>query len=301
MSNDKYCMSFTTGGLFHHESVNLAVLYLEIKDWNAVRQKVMAENLLQARTLSTLKRVCREVISRLKTLNAGELDLLVASNPREQNYLLWLAVCRRYRFIADFAVEVMRERYITLKTDLTHADFDAFFNRKSEWNAELDQLRSTTRNKLRQVLFKMLREADLLTANNMIKAAMLSPGLVEVISRGNRQDFFFFPAFECGLCLEQKEENGRMKTDIATMPLADRFEHLFSVISGPRFRPEARSRKRSAVLYLSLQTRRSGCNGAKPARFDQPLGKSRCSNSGDQPVRSFHKNPAGPRYLGTDS
>ena len=196
MSNDKYCMSFTTGGLFHHESVNLAVLYLDSKDWNAVRKKVLAENLLQTRTLSTLKRVCREVISRLKTLDAGELDLLVASNPREQGYLLWLAVCRRYGFIADFAVEVMRERYITFKTDLTHADFDAFFNRKSEWYAELGQLRSTTRNKLRQVLFKMLREADLLTANNMIKATMLSPGFVEEISRGNRRDFFFFPAFE---------------------------------------------------------------------------------------------------------
>ena len=206
MSNDKYCMSFTTGGLFHHESVNLAVLYLDIKDWNAVRQKVLAENLLQTRTLSTLKSVCGEVISRLKTLNAGELDLLVATHPREQGYLLWLAVCRRYRFIADFAVEVMRERYITLKTDLTHADFDAFFNRKSEWNAELDQLRSTTRNKLRQVLFKMLREADLLTANNMIKTAMLSSGLVEVISRGNRRDFFFFPAFEAVLVSNKKRK-----------------------------------------------------------------------------------------------
>ncbi len=196
MTNDKYCMSFTTGGLFHHESLNLAVLYLDIEDWNTVRQKVMAENLLQARTLNTSRRVCREIISRLKTLDAGELDLLVASNPREQGYLLWLAVCRRYRFIADFAVEVMRERFITLKTDLNYADFDAFFNRKSEWYAELDQLRSTTRNKLRQVLFKMLREADLLTANNMIKATMLSPGLVEVISHGNRRDVFFFPAFE---------------------------------------------------------------------------------------------------------
>ena len=196
MTNDKYCMSFTTGGLFHHESLNLAVLYLDIEDWNTVRQKVMAENLLQARTLNTSRRVCREIISRLKTLDAGELDLLVASNPREQGYLLWLAVCRRYRFIADFAVEVMRERFITLKTDLTHADFDAFFNRKSEWYAELDQLRSTTRNKLRQVLFKMLREADLLTANNMIKAALLSSGLVEVITHGNRRDVFFFPAFE---------------------------------------------------------------------------------------------------------
>ncbi len=196
MTNDKYCMSFTTGGLFHHESLNLAVLYLDIEDWNTVRQKVMAENLLQARTLNTSRRVCREIISRLKTLDAGELDLLVASNPREQGYLLWLAVCRRYRFIADFAVEVMRERFITLKTDLNYADFDAFFNRKSEWYAELDQLRSTTRNKLRQVMFKMLREADLLTANNMIKATMLSPGLVEVISHGNRRDVFFFPAFE---------------------------------------------------------------------------------------------------------
>ena len=189
-------MSFTTGGLFHHESVKLAELYLDSKDWNAVRKKVLAENLLQTRTLSTLKRVCREVISRLKTLDAGELDLLVASNPREQGYLLWLAVCRRYGFIADFAVEVMRERYITFKTDLTHADFDTFFNGKSEWYAELDQLRSTTRNKLRQVLFKILHEADLLTANNTIKAAMPSPGLVEMISHGNRQDVFFFPAFE---------------------------------------------------------------------------------------------------------
>ena len=196
MRNDKYCMSFTTGGLFHHESVNLAVLYLDIEDWNAVRQKVMAENLLQTRTLNTSRRVCREIISRLKTLDAGELDLLVASNPREQGYLLWLAVCRRYGFIADFAVEVMRERYITFKTDLTHADFDTFFNGKSEWYAELDQLRSTTRKKLRQVLFKILHEADLLTVNNTIKAAMPSPGLVEVISHANRQDVFFFPAFE---------------------------------------------------------------------------------------------------------
>ena len=189
-------MSFTTGGLFHHESVNLAGLYLDIQDWNAVREKVLADNLLQARTLNTLKRVCREVISRLKTLDARELDLLVATNPREQGYLLWLAVCRRYRFIAEFAVEVMRERYVSFKTDLTHVDFDTFFNGKSEWYVELDQLRTTTRKKLRQVLFKILHEADLLTANNTIKAAMLSPGLVEVISQDNRQDVFFFPAFE---------------------------------------------------------------------------------------------------------
>lgn len=192
-------MSFTTGGLFHRESVNLAALYLDLGDWNSVRDKVVAENLLQTRTLNTLKRVCREVVSRLRTLSQSELDFLVEGSHQEQAYLLWLAVCRRYRFIADFAVEVLRERYITLKADLTHEDFDSFFNRKSEWHLELDEITPATRSKLRQVLFKILRDADLLAANNMINAAMLSPRLLDVIHRGNRRDVSNFPVFESDL------------------------------------------------------------------------------------------------------
>ncbi len=199
MHNDRYSMSFTTGSLLHRESVNLAARYLEFGDWNSVRDRVISQNLLQTRTLNTLKRVCSEVISRLKTLRPGELELLVAGSHQEQACLLWLAVCRRYRFIADFAVEVLRERYITLKSDLTHEDFDAFFSRKSEWHLELDEITPATRNKLRQVLFKMLREADLLTPDNMINAAMLSPALLDLIQPGNRGDILYFPIFESDL------------------------------------------------------------------------------------------------------
>jgi hypothetical protein len=129
-------------------------------------------------------------------LSPGELEFLVEGSHQEQAYLLWLAVCRRYRFIADFAVEVLRERYITLKSDLTHEDFDSFFNRKSEWHLELDEITPATRSKLRQVLFKILREADLLTANNMIHAAMPSPRLLDLIHQGSRRDVLYFPAFE---------------------------------------------------------------------------------------------------------
>ncbi|WP_163056477.1 DUF1819 family protein [Acidithiobacillus ferrooxidans] len=199
MSNDRYSMSFTTGSLFYRESVKLAALYLDLGDWNSVRDKVIAENLLQTRTLTTLKRACREVLSRLRTLSSGELEFLVEGSHQEQAYLLWLAVCRRYRFIADFAVEVLRERYITLKTNLAHEDFDSFFNRKSEWHLELDEITPATRSKLRQVLFKILREADLLTANNMINAAMFSPRLLDVIHRGSRSDVSYFPVFESDL------------------------------------------------------------------------------------------------------
>ncbi len=189
-------MAFTTGGLFHQESVKLAGLYLEMGDWGSVREKAVSENLMQARTWSSLQRVCREVVSRLETLRTAELELLVETTSLEQGYLLWVAVCRRYRFIADFAVEVLRERYMTLKTDCSHEDFDAFFNGKAAWHAELDRIRPSTRNKLRQVLFKMLREADLLTANNTIAPAMLSPAFLKTIQRDGRRDDLMFPAFE---------------------------------------------------------------------------------------------------------
>lgn len=190
-------MSFTTGTLLQQESVKLAELYLDYGDWDDVRDKVIAENLLQTRTLNTLKRVCSEVISRLRTLRQDELAFLVEASYQEQAYLLWVAVCRRYQFIADFAVEVLRERYITLKSDLTHEEFDAFFNQKSEWHAELDKLTPATREKLRQVLFKMLREVDLLTAGNMINAAMISPRLLELLRHGNHM--LYFPIFEADL------------------------------------------------------------------------------------------------------
>ncbi len=199
MSNSRYSMSFTTGSLFFRESVKLAALYLDFGDWNSVRDKVIAENLLQTRTLNTLKRVCREIISRLRTLSSGELDFLVEGSRQEQAYFLWIAVCRRYRFIADFAVELLRERYISLKTDLTHEDFDAFFNQKSEWHSELDEISPATRSKLRQVLFRILRETDLLTANNIINAAMISQRLLDVISQGSPRDILYFPVFEFDL------------------------------------------------------------------------------------------------------
>jgi hypothetical protein len=192
-------MSFTTGTLFQRESVQLAGLFVEFKDWNAVRDRVLSDNLLQARTLNTSRRVCREIISRLRQLAPTELHLLIDATSQEQAYLLWLGICRRYKFIADFAIEVLRERHITLKTDLQPVDFDSFFNSKSQWHPELDEVTATTRQKLRQVLFKILKEVGLLGASNTIIPVTLTPRLLEAIAPENTQDLLFFPAHDSDL------------------------------------------------------------------------------------------------------
>jgi hypothetical protein len=199
VKDKKYNMSFTTGSLYHYESVTIVELYIELQDWNAARNKAITENLLQSRTLSTLKKVCGEVISRLKTLSPRELNYLAQTNHQEQAYLLWIAVCRRYEFIADFATEVLRERYITLKSDLSYEDFDAFFNQKAEWHEELERITQSTRSKSRQVLFRILREANLLSDNNIIHAAMLSSELLVLLREECANDIFYFPIFEADM------------------------------------------------------------------------------------------------------
>jgi hypothetical protein len=199
MKSERYSLSFTTGSLFHQASVETAALFITLGNWKTVREKIISDNLLQTRTLNTLKRVCREIISRLKTLGPHEIDLLVRGSVQEQGYILWIAICRRYQFIADFAVEVVRENYIGLKPDILYEDFDSFFNRKAEWHPEMDAIRPATRNKLPQVLFKILREAGLLTSNNMIQAALLSSRLLETILHSNPQNIQFFPVFDSEL------------------------------------------------------------------------------------------------------
>ena len=199
MNTEKYSMSFTTGALFHQESVNLAGWYLEKGNWNAVRDEVVAKNLIQARTTNSTKRICREICSRLKRLNKEELELLVDGDHQEQAYILWLAVCRRYHFIYDFSTEVIRERFLTLRYDLGYEDFDAFFNAKMEWHEEMEKITATTRNKLRQVVFRMLRESELLNSDNSIIPAMLSARLINVICSHSNRDLHLFPIMEVAL------------------------------------------------------------------------------------------------------
>lgn len=196
MALERYRISFTSGSLYHYESVKLAELYLSLGDWEEVRDHALHSNVLQARTESTAKRTCREAIARLKTLNAEELAFLAEASQQDQAHLLWVAVCRLYRFIADFAVEVLRERFIVMKLDLGFDDFDAFYNRKAEWHDELDNASATTRDKLRQVLFRMLREAGLLARDRTINAVLLSPALIELLRQSNPDEFLYFPVYE---------------------------------------------------------------------------------------------------------
>ena len=189
-------MSFTTGTLLQRESEIIIRLYCQSGEWDAVRQIVIAENRLQMRTLNASKRIFQEISSRLRLLNPPQQQLLLDGSYQEQKHLLWLAVCRRYRFIYDFAVAVIREKFLRLDFHLSYNDYDIFFNNKAEWHPEVERVAASTRRKQRQVIFKMLREAELLSADNHIVPCLLSPSLIQTLHAHETADFAIFPARE---------------------------------------------------------------------------------------------------------
>lgn len=176
------------------ESVLVADRYQRIGDWAGTRTLVREENLLQVRTAAAALRISKEVVSRLEHLSAQELGLLVEGSQRDRGYLLWSAACRRYTFICDFANDVLREHYLTLRYHLPLTEFNAFFNRKSAEHDEVENTALSTQNKLRQNLFRMMREAELLSEQYIIQPAMLSPRLAKLLVLRGHASLTVFPA-----------------------------------------------------------------------------------------------------------
>lgn len=191
-----YLMSFGAGSLLINELVAVARQHRAGEDWGATLAAAQQGGTFPVRKASSARRSIREIVNRLKKLSADELALLVQGERTEQAALLWLAACRAYRFIGEFAVEVLNERFLSFRTDLTYDDFDTFLSAKEEWSPKLAGLSASTRAKLRAVLFRLMREAEILSQDDRILGAVLSPRVLALIRAVNPDELQFFPGAE---------------------------------------------------------------------------------------------------------
>lgn len=193
MSVTRYRLSFTSGGLLVREASLALPLYYEVRDWAKVRAGLSEANGLQARTAASGKRLARELVQRLTELTEGELDLLGDSTIEERGHLMWVAACRRYALIGEFAEEVVRERFLLMTPMVRSIDFDAFVLSKSLWHQELDALAPSTVRKLRSNLFLMLREVGFVSDSGHIGQPLLSNRVLALLDVGVPSDLRFFP------------------------------------------------------------------------------------------------------------
>ena len=192
-ANETYLMSFTTGGLFLQESLLFADLFLETNDWLIVSKKVKENNLLQSRMSSSAQRVSQEIVGRLKCLNETELNFLLKGSNLDQRLILWVAVCRKYTFIRDFAIEVLCFKYRTYKTKIDKDDYELFYSQKEDTHPEVEKLAPSTKDKLRSVMFKNMRDVGLIDKAGTINAILPTREFIYLMRTESPEDLMIFP------------------------------------------------------------------------------------------------------------
>lgn len=211
-----YRLSFTVGGLLASQGRALAEMYLDHVGCSnagcssqtevgesiaAIRQQAIEENVLAIRTDSANRRVVAETTKRLSALTVRELAYLAGpdSSTSDREALMWIAMCRYYAIVGEFAVEVLKKHYLVGNLHLDFDDYARFIANKATWHPELETISEGTAKKLRSNLFKAMAEAHLFDKNSDTVVSFLpSPSLTDILMK--RPDSFgFFPMRESSL------------------------------------------------------------------------------------------------------
>ena len=178
-------LSFTAASLRPELARIVAEHYLAAGDWVLAKQRILSSNALQCRSASSAVRLERELRQRLGTLTPDQLVLIAQATAEDRSAIAWLAVCKWVRFAFEFASEVLRDKLAAHDPILRPSDYEAYVENKSVCHPELANLTASSKNKVRQVLLRMLAEAGLLatgTALGTIQRPTLSPTVVRAIN-----------------------------------------------------------------------------------------------------------------------
>lgn len=134
-----------------------------------------------------------ELVMRLKHLHDEQVDLFLQSGHNERLCLLWLGICRCYGFIGDFVREVVRENYLSDKIFATLADYKVFFHYQAQWHTELERLSDSTRYKMGQNLFLLMRETAIIGQGNEILPTCAPASFLAYLANLGGGESLFFP------------------------------------------------------------------------------------------------------------
>ncbi len=182
----EYNLSFTAASLRPDLARIVAEHHLATGDWYLTRERILSSNALQCRSTGSSIRLEREIRQRLGTLTQEQLILAAEATADDRSAIAWLAVCKSIRFAFEFASDILREKLTSHDAVLRHSDYEGYVEIKRLSHPELARLTTSSKNKVRQVLLRMLAEAGLLEtgiALGTIQRPALSPTVVRAITR----------------------------------------------------------------------------------------------------------------------
>ena len=168
--SSKYILSFTAASLRLNEMVKVAKAAYgnNATDLKVVKESGVVFSSVKTRTSD---REFREVRKRLEKLTPEQISILINGDFISQKQIAFLGVCKRYGFIRDFTIEVIRDKVLVFDFKLNESDFNSFINSKILLHPELEAFSTSTLKKAKQVMYHILEQAGII--NNAVEKNIL--------------------------------------------------------------------------------------------------------------------------------
>ena len=125
--------------------------------------------------------------TRIENLNDEGILLLVHSTVAVRRVIVLLAICKAHSLIYDFIAENMRDCFYNFHERVTYANINGFYNDKKYEHRELEHVTELTLNKMRQVIFRILEQTELIESAEcgIIKRPYLTEEVERIIVKDN--------------------------------------------------------------------------------------------------------------------
>lgn len=177
----KYELSFSVGALL---SRAFEAVVNHCKDTSALSAGDCYINydIIPVNSENSQKRYLSEIIKRTKGLPIEVLDAYRNSSSSDKRLIEFFAICRFYKIIYEFMIELVRKKWLNLDDELDIEETKLFVLNKLLSTDQQDQVSKNTLHKLAQVTLKMLKELGMYDG---IKLKKLEPryGILRVISK----------------------------------------------------------------------------------------------------------------------
>jgi len=179
-----YSGDISAGSLLITESRKIAELLLKQANDDAWHKAIVIDNILQKRSPVAAKRQARLIKNRLILMKPDLWELVHRGKNELSIQALLAAAIKHSRLLGDFLDQVVHENWRTFKPKINVKDWKYFFETCSQADPQMLQWTESTRNKLKQIIFRTLAESNYIdtTQSRQLQSVTVLPEIKKYLT-----------------------------------------------------------------------------------------------------------------------
>lgn len=169
VEKNRYNAEIVAGSLMLAESRKIAELLLKGIDDGAWHQALVIDNVLQKKSPSTAKRQSALIKKRLELMTPDLWQLVVGGTSEVATQSVFAAAIKHSHLLGDFLKCVVKAHYKVFDNQLSRKEWKTYFEEREQLEPEVGSWAESTRNKLGEVIFRVLAEARYLDSTRALR------------------------------------------------------------------------------------------------------------------------------------